>query len=79
MLSKLPSGETILLTLWELGIIFAILVFAIIIFTKVARSLFRFYRKHFSSRRRSKPRKTSLPAKAPEFSETLHKSKFSKT
>jgi hypothetical protein len=79
MFSKLPSGETILLSLWELGIILAAVAFAIIIFTKVTRSLFRFYRKHFSSRRRSKSRKTSLPADAPEFSGTLHKSKLSKT
>jgi hypothetical protein len=79
MLSKLPSGETILLTLWELGIAIAVVVFAVIIFAKVARSFLRFYRKHFSPRRRSKSRNTSSAAKTPEFSGALHKSKFSKT
>lgn len=56
MLTRLPSGETILLTLWELTIIAAALVFAVIVFMKIARSLFRFSRKFFSSHRRSRPR-----------------------
>lgn len=78
MLSKLPSGETILLTLWEVAIVLAAVGFMIIILIKISRPLIKFFQKNFSTRRRRRSRNSSS-SEEKSVQGSIHDGTFSNT
>ena len=79
MLLKLPSGETILLTLWEVAIVLAVAGFIIIVLMKISRPLMRFFRKNFSGRRRRRSRHRSSSEEKSAVQGSIHDGEFSNT